>query len=117
MISRVLTGLGYEVLDASGGNEAAVVYAQHRPDLVIGDLIMPHGEGLALINHLRHMDKQLKIIAITGGGQGNKTNYLFIAQSLGADYTMEKPFSADQLLSVVGLAIGTGQASPSIAVT
>src|ERR1700683_937967 len=79
MINRVLTGLGYEVLDASGGNEAAVVYAQHRPDLVIADLIMPDGEGLELIRHLRRMDKQLKIIAITGGGRGNMTNYLFIA--------------------------------------
>ena len=117
MISRVLTGLGYEVLDASGGNQAAVVYAQHQPDLVIADLIMPDGEGLELIMTLRRTYKEAKIIAISGNGHGSKTNYLVMAQSLGADYTMEKPFSAAQLLSMVRLAIGTGQASLAIAVS
>jgi DNA-binding response OmpR family regulator len=105
MIRRILEGLGYDVLRAGSGNEAAVVYAEHKPDLVITDLIMPDGEGLELIKHLRRLDKQVKIIAMSGGGRGGKTNYLFIAQSMGADYTLEIPFSAAELLSVVRLAI------------
>jgi CheY-like chemotaxis protein len=117
MTSRVLTGMGYGLLEACGGNQAAVVYAQHQPDLVIADLIMQDGEGLELIMILRRTYKEAKIIAISGNGHGSKTNYLVMAQSLGADYTMEKPFSAAQLLSMVRLAIGTGQASPAIAVS
>jgi CheY-like chemotaxis protein len=116
VISRVVTGMGFAVLQACSGNQAFIVYAEHRPDLVIADLIMPDGEGLELIKHLRRADKQLKIIAITGGGRGGKTNYLYIAESLGADYTIEKPFSADQLLSVLRLALGTEPASPEVAI-
>jgi two-component system OmpR family response regulator len=113
MTSRVLTGMGYGLLEARGGNQAAVVYAQHQPDLVFADLIMPDGEGLELIMTLRRTYKEAKIIAISGNGHGSKTNYLVMAQSLGADYTMEKPFSAEQLLSAVRLAIEPEPASPS----
>ena len=115
MISLLLKSLGHGVLEAGGGNEAAVVYAEHRPDLVITDLIMPDGEGLELITHLRGLNKEVKIIAMTGGGRGGgegKTNYLFMAQSLGAVYTLEKPFSAEELLFVVCLSLESGPALP-----
>src|ERR1700733_5810691 len=114
MVSRVLTGQGYEVLEAGDGLKAAHVCAQRQPDLMIADLIMPDGEGLELIKMLRHTYERLKIIAMTGGGRGGKTNYLFMAESLGADYTMEKPFSAQHLLSIDRLAIGPEPASPAI---
>ena len=116
MVGRVLTSQGYNVLQASGGDEAAIVYAQHRPDLLIADLIMQDGEGLELIKILRRTYKDAKIVAITGGGQGGKTNYLFMARELGADYSMEKPFSAEHLLSVVRLAIETEPPLPPMAV-
>jgi two-component system, response regulator len=107
MISRVLTGLGYDVLEARSGNEAAVVYAEHQPDLVITDLIMPDGEGLELIKHLRGLYKHVEIIAMSGGGRESKTNYLSMARKLGADYTIEIPFSFEEFLSVVRLALET----------
>jgi CheY-like chemotaxis protein len=116
MLKRLLNGIGYAVQEASNGEEAAVVCAQHQPDLVITDLIMPDGEGLELIKHLRGLYKRLKIIAVTGGGRGGKANYLFIAQSMGADYTIEKPFSNQDFLSVVRLAIEPEPALPAMAV-
>jgi CheY-like chemotaxis protein len=107
IVRRILTTDGYDVLEASNGKEAALVYAQHRPDLVLTDLIMPDGEGLELIEHLRGLYKQVKIIAMSGGGRGSKANYLALAKKLGADYTIEIPFSLEELLSVVRLAIET----------
>jgi two-component system, chemotaxis family, chemotaxis protein CheY len=104
------------VLEASNGEGAALVYAQHQPDLVVADLIMPDGEGLELIKMLRRTYKEAKMIATTGGGRGGKTNYLFMAQSMGADYTIEKPFSAEQLLSIIRLAIETEPALPAMTV-
>jgi len=49
MLKRLLTGAGYDVQVAASGKEAARVYAQQDPDLVVIDLIMPDGEGLQLI--------------------------------------------------------------------
>jgi DNA-binding response OmpR family regulator len=116
MLKRVLTGAGYDVHAAGSGEEAALVYAQYYPDLVITDLIMPDGEGLQLMMRLRRLDEQAKIIAMTGGGRGGKRTYLFMARELGADYTIEKPFSIEEFLSIVRLAIKTEPASPSIAI-
>jgi DNA-binding response OmpR family regulator len=115
LIGLVLTDPGYAVVGAASGNQAAVVYAQHEPDLVITDLIMPDGEGLELIKNLRSLYKQVKIIAMTGGGLGGKTNYLFMAQNLGADYTIEKPFSLEEFGSLVRLALDPGPAPPAMA--
>jgi DNA-binding response OmpR family regulator len=116
MLERLLKSAGYDVQAATNGKEAALVYAQYHPDLVVTDLIMPDGEGLQLIMSLRRQDKEVKIIAMTGGGRGGTQNYLFMAQELGADYTIEKPFLAEKLLSIVRLAIESDSTSPSMAI-
>jgi DNA-binding response OmpR family regulator len=116
MLERLLKSAGYDVQAATNGKEAALVYAQYHPDLVVTDLIMPDGEGLQLIMSLRRQDKEVKIIAMTGGGRGGTGNYLFMARELGADYTIEKPFLAEKLLSIVRLAIESESTSPSMAI-
>ena len=40
----------------------------------------------------------MKIIAITGGGKVSPDNYLLLADALGANTTLKKPFSAQELL-------------------
>ena len=116
MLKRLLMGAGYGVKEASNGKEAALAYALHQPDLVITDLIMPDGEGLQFIMHLRRLEKQYKqpkIIAMTGGRLGGKANYLVMARTLGADYTIEKPFSVEEFLSIVRLAVEAEPALPA----
>ena len=53
---------------------------------------------------------------MTGGGRGGRRSYLSMGRELGADYTIEKPFSVDELLSIVRLAIKTRPALTSTAV-
>jgi CheY-like chemotaxis protein len=113
MLRRLLTGLGYAVQEATNGEEAMLCYKQRQPDLVITDLVMPDAEGLGFIKNLRRMSTEVKIIAMSGGVQGSMGNYLFIAQSLGADYTFEKPFETEELLSVVRRLMGPDQTPPT----
>jgi CheY-like chemotaxis protein len=101
MLRRLLVDLGYAVQEAGNGEEATLICVRKQPDLVITDILMPESEGLEFIKALRRMSSDVKIIAITGGGLGNAANYLFVARSLGADYTFEKPFETEELLSVV----------------
>lgn len=49
----VLSRLGYEVLTASGGQEALTVVRAHRPDLVLLDLRMPDLDGIACLRELK----------------------------------------------------------------
>jgi CheY-like chemotaxis protein len=106
MLKRVLTGVGYEVHEAHNGKEASLVYLQQQPDLVITDIVMPDAEGLGFISEVRQNSRKVKIIAISGGGFGAANQYLRFAQRMGANYTLEKPFTTEELLSIVDLAIG-----------
>jgi CheY-like chemotaxis protein len=112
MIKRLLTGLGHTVLEARDGNEAARSCLEQPPDLVITDLVMPDMEGLELIKMLRRTYEQVKIIAMSGGVRGERGNYLFMAESMGADYTLGKPFSIEEFQSVVRWATGAETAAP-----
>jgi CheY-like chemotaxis protein len=95
---RVLSGAGYEVVDASDGAEALQKSRERRFDLLLTDLVMPEREGLELIMVLREEQPQLKIVAISGAFGGT---FLKPAEFLGAAVTLLKPVSPDQLLSVV----------------
>jgi DNA-binding response OmpR family regulator len=109
MLKLVLTSSGYEVSEACNGNEASRIYQQQYPDLVITDLLMPDKEGLELIMELRRNNKDIKIIAMSGGGRGGAVNYLEAAGKLGAQQTLAKPFSRQELLRAVRAVMGEGE--------
>lgn len=96
-----LRGAGHEVTAAAGGAEALKLSGKGPFDLVITDLIMPEGEGIETIIALRRQAPTTKIIAMSGGGRNSGKDYLVIARFLGAQRTLDKPFSKDELLEAV----------------
>ena len=75
------------------------VLRDEHPDVVITDIIMPEQEGIDTIIQIRRERPGIKIIAISGGGRIRNIDFLEMAQSLGADEVLAKPFEADELLS------------------
>ena len=71
---------------------------EHNPDAVITDLIMPKTEGIEMIFGIRRERPNVPIIAISGGGRYGNSDLLPLAQSVGADAVVAKPFEADDLL-------------------
>jgi CheY-like chemotaxis protein len=81
-------------------------------DLVIVDIIMPGMDGVQLIRALRAQWSDLRIIAISGGGNfavgGYRPDaistqaYLAAATQAGADAVLAKPFEISELEAVVG---------------
>ena len=100
LLKGVLESNGYEVQEASSGKEALQSYARSPPDLILTDLVMPDMEGIELITRIRKSDSNLKIIAMSG------SNYLDIAEKLGADRILAKPFSNKALLNAVKATLG-----------
>ena len=78
-----------------------IIRSEEKIDLVITDLIMPEKEGIETINELRLDFPDIKIIAISGGGNIGADNYLSLAKNLGADMTLSKPFTRDDLTKAV----------------
>ncbi|NDJ61476.1 MAG: response regulator transcription factor [Chloroflexi bacterium] len=51
--------------EATNGQEAAALYAQLRPDVVLIDMVMPHVNGVEGIKAIRQHDPDAQIIALT----------------------------------------------------
>jgi CheY-like chemotaxis protein len=107
---------GYQVAEASNGNEALDLFPAGPFDLVLLDILMPEKDGVETIFALKRMDVGIPIIAMTAGGQIPPHDYLGVAQRLGVFAVLLKPFSQDELLAIVEAALthgSNGTARPS----
>lgn len=84
----VVTGI------AKDGIEALDLIQEKEPDLVILDIIMPHLDGLGVLEKLNNMNlnKMPRVIILSAVGQDKITQK---AIKLGADYYVVKPFDMD----------------------
>ena len=101
LLREILKRAGHEVIAARNGKEAIALYQETPADLVITNILMPEKEGLETIQEMRRDDPDIKIIAISGGGQIGPADYLEIARRFGARRTFSKPFDRKELLAAV----------------
>ncbi len=102
ILSAILQGADFKVYSAADGIAAFdIVQKQKDVVLLITDIIMPEGEGLELIRKTRGFRGEIKIIAVSGGGIGDKSTYLELAKRLSADDCIEKPFDSKTVLETV----------------
>ncbi len=95
-----------EVIEATDGAEAIKLCVERRPDVAVIDLVMPQLDGLDAIRRLRAECPGLKIVAVSGGGRNRYLDILELADRLGADAGLAKPFSPRQLLGVIAAQLG-----------
>ncbi|AOZ79068.1 sporulation transcription factor Spo0A [Clostridium pasteurianum] len=79
---------------AKDGIEALKLIEEKKPDLVILDIIMPHLDGLGVLEKLANIniDPVPNVIVLSAVGQDKITQR---AITLGADYYVVKPFDMD----------------------
>jgi len=100
-VKEVLLEEGFTVLSANDGVEASHLLETHNPDLIITDLLMPEKDGVRLITEARASHPSTAIIAMSGGQSAFSPVFLEAATTLGAAYTLDKPFDCEQLLELV----------------
>lgn len=101
LLVNILEREGYETVTASGGKDGIKIYRENPADLIITDLLMPEKDGIETIMELRRDSKDVKIIAMSGGGKIEPETYLQIAKTIGAIETIAKPFDRKELLKTV----------------
>ncbi len=101
-LSLILTRAGYQVATVTGGRKGLELLTQESFDLVLTDIIMPELDGIEAIRRIRADHPGLRIIAMSGGGQIDKADFLHMAEALGADRVLEKPVRSERLLELVG---------------
>ncbi len=94
---RVLTEAGHEVLEATDGEERLEMFRMDPTDLIITDLFMPRKSGLEVIEEVRRLDPEMKIISITAGLGDDCAK----AKELGAIRTLVKPVKLNELVETV----------------
>ena len=82
---------------AKDGNEAVEMIAKNNPDIVLLDVIMPHLDGLGVLEKVNEMELSKKPVCImlSAVGQDKITQK---AISLGAEYYVVKPFDIELLI-------------------
>jgi CheY-like chemotaxis protein len=95
---EALQSAGYATVEAADGNEGIAVIERTNPSVAVIDIIMPSREGLDVIVEATQRFPQLKILAVSGGGQMGPTDYLELARQLGAHDTLAKPFRNAEFL-------------------
>lgn len=83
---------------AHNGNEALEILKVNEPDVILLDIIMPHLDGLGVLEKLKEINysKEAKIIMLTAFGHENVTQRAF---DLGATFYILKPFKMELLLT------------------
>lgn len=67
-IVSYLEDLGVAIFQASGGRQGVELFAQHRPDIVFTDLMMPEVDGLAVVKEIRRNSPETPVVVISGTG-------------------------------------------------
>lgn len=100
IIGLVVAEDGFELLEASDGEEALDLALLHRPDLVLLDLMLPNLGGIEICRRLR-ADPEMygtKIVVLTG----RKTRIdKDLALESGVDAFITKPFGPAKLLDTI----------------
>jgi DNA-binding response OmpR family regulator len=99
VLSRYLERAGYRTCVAHDGAAAMVAVAEHDPDLVVLDIMLPRLDGLEVMRRIRERDRdRTAIILLTAKGDESDR---VVGLRLGADDYVVKPFSPAELVARV----------------
>ncbi|WP_319524858.1 sigma-54 dependent transcriptional regulator [uncultured Desulfosarcina sp.] len=102
IIRRILAQSGYEVLICEGVPDAVNLLNDQRVDLVITDMKMPKHSGFELVRHVSENFQDTAVIMVTGYPS---IEGAVEAIKIGADDFLAKPYTDDELISVVRRAL------------
>lgn len=97
-ISRILALRGYRLYTAQNGRTGLDTYREHRPDIILTDIMMPVMNGLEMARQIRAIDPEAQIICMTAFSE---TSYLIEAIDIGISQFVLKPIELSRLLAAL----------------
>lgn len=103
LMRKTLESAQHSVEEAGGGVAAIESYFLRRPDLVLLDLTMEDVSGLEVLQKLREMDANARVIVVSADVQNSTAE---LVHDAGAIRFLGKPVDAKELLAAIDEATG-----------
>ena len=94
LVRDVLTYAGFDVVEATSGEDGVRMALEAVPDLILMDLQLPGIDGAEALRQIRMNEKQVPVVAVTAFAMNNDRTLAFDA---GFDGYVEKPISVRAL--------------------
>lgn len=95
---RRLEANHYEVLTARDGIDGFAILKEHKPDLIVLDVLMPNMDGYSFVQEIKRMD-DLRHIPILIVSAKDEMQDLFVAE--GVNSFLAKPFKTEVFLEKI----------------
>src|SRR6267142_127060 len=100
LMESILRGAGHEVVSLTDGEELEDQMQAEHPDVLLLDIVMPRRNGYEILRALRR-DARTRTTPVVLVSSKNQESDRAWGKKQGADEYLSKPFTSDQLLSVV----------------
>jgi len=101
-LRQILETAGCEVFEAEDGLSALEHYFVDRPDVVMLDLVMKGMYGLDVLQKLRELDADARIVVVSADIQSSSQE---LAEQAGAKAFINKPFDRAEILVALDAAL------------
>ena len=98
VVGELLTGHGYNVVQAKDGAEALILLRKSKFDLMVLDIMMPKMNGYQVMDALKSIIPQLPVIMLTAKSEQQDVWKGYVK---GCHYYITKPFKMDTLIRAV----------------
>ena len=105
-LRQILETAGCEVVEAEEGLAAMERYFLEKPDVVMLDLVMRGMYGLEVLEKLRELDSDVKVIVVSADIQSSSRE---LAEQAGARGFVNKPFDKAEILAALDQVLTGGQ--------
>lgn len=100
VLVSLLEPIGFQVIEATDGQQGLDKAVSVRPDLIITDLVMPIMDGFEMLRHLRQLSQFKNTPVIASSASVFETDQ-FKSVDAGADEFLPKPIEAESLLQLM----------------
>ncbi len=107
LVSSIL-GKSYNMLTAADGQEVLDTVSQNKPDLILMDIMMPTMDGYSACASLKKDPRTADIPVVMLTGVGHELNKV-LAEQMGADGYITKPFNSQDLKDTVNRVLLEGK--------
>jgi len=100
MIESILKAAGHQVISYQDGEQLEDHVVEERPDVLLLDIVMPKRNGYEILRSIKR-DGRTKDTPVVVVSSKNQESDRVWGKRQGADEYLGKPFTSDQLLTMV----------------